>query len=119
MSRCPLQCNRTDFRTTVNSVQLLGQTFVSKLKKIQAIKEDFVTRQIDAETAKQSMLRIYVFYDPLSYTQMTEHPNMNRVTLLANMGGNLSLFLGISALSLFECVEVMLELYLNKRMRKK
>ena len=119
MSRCPLQCNRTEYRTTVNSVQLLGDTFLKKLKAREALREDFVTRKIDAEAARQSLVRVYIFYDPLAYTQITEHPNMSRVTLLANIGGNLSLFLGISALSLFECVEVVLELYLNRRMRKK
>jgi hypothetical protein len=43
---------------------------------------------------------------------------MSRIALLATIGGNLSLFLGISALSLFECIEVMLELFLSRRKRR-
>jgi hypothetical protein len=120
ISRCPLQCNRTEYKTTVNSIQMLGDSYVSKLKKKPNLLEDFVTRSItDSETAKQSVLKVYIFYDPLSYTQLSEHPNMSRIALFATIGGNLSLFLGISALSLFECIEVILEMYLNRRTRRK
>ena len=80
------------------------------------------------------MLRIYIFYDPLSYTLLTEHPNMtggsllssigsrinenkylHEINLIFNLGGALSLLLGVSVLSLFEIFEVVLELYLTRK----
>ena len=36
---------------------------------------------------------------------------MNIVSLLASIGGNLSLFLGVSVFSLCEIIEVLIEIY--------
>jgi hypothetical protein len=50
--------------------------------------------------------------------ESTESPKMNIVSLLASMGGNLSLFLGVSVFTLAEIVEVVIEIYfIVKRMK--
>ena len=42
MSRCPLQCNRTEYKTNPNSIQMLGDSYVTKLNKKPKLVEDFV-----------------------------------------------------------------------------
>ena len=115
LPRCPLQCNRTEYKTSVNSIQLVGNMYVPRIRSKPSLLEDFVVRELNSETARQSVLRVYIFYDPLSYTQLTEFPNMTRFSLLSSIGGTLSLFLGVSVLSLFEIVEVLIELYLTRK----
>jgi hypothetical protein len=63
------------------------------------------------EKALKSFVVLNIAYDSLSYTEIREHSKMNFIALLGSIGGNLSLFLGVSVLSLFEIVEVLIEIY--------
>ncbi len=47
----------------------------------------------------------------MSYELSTESPKMDIVSMLASIGGNLGLFLGVSVFSLCELVEVAIEVY--------
>ena len=78
------------------------------------IKEDFLNGDnkkivIDDEKARESVTRVNIFYESLSYTVSTEAPQIDFVSLLANIGGNLGLFLGVSLFSICELVEVAFE----------
>jgi hypothetical protein len=63
---------------------------------------------------KSSVVRVYV-YDSLSYTQSEEAPQIDIISLIANIGGNLGLFLGVSLFSVWEVVITVLEIYFYKR----
>jgi hypothetical protein len=59
-----------------------------------------------------------VFYDRLSYTEITEKPSVPFVDLVSNVGGTFGLFIGISLLSFLEVVELiyeMLSIFSNKK----
>ena len=71
----------------------------------------FINRTIDAATVEKSIVHVNIFYESLSYTETTESPQMDFVSLLASIGGTLSLFLGVSAFSFCEVAEVMIEIY--------
>ena len=75
--------------------------------------KDFINRTIDKTTAKDSFVLVKVFYDSLSLTLTTEAPQMDIVSLFASIGGNLGLFLGVSLFSLWEIIEVAIEIYYN------
>ena len=79
---------------------------------------DFVNRSIDANAARESIAYVNVFYSSLSYTSTTETPQVNFVSLLASIGGNLGLFLGVSVFSLCEIVEVVIEIYFILKAKK-
>ncbi len=49
-------------------------------------------------------------YEGYTYTQIEEIPAVTFEQLLGNVGGQLGLFIGISLLSLIECLEILLEL---------
>ena len=55
---------------------------------------------------KQSIINLNVFYDRLSFTEITEKPSFPFVDLVSNVGGTFGLFLGISLLSFLEIVEI-------------
>jgi hypothetical protein len=73
-----------------------------------------VTTKLTADVAAQSFIHVYIFYNSLSYIFSLESPAMDVVSLLASIGGNLSLFLGVSVFSLFEIFEVLLEIIFLK-----
>ena len=74
-----------------------------------------MNKSIIAETAKQSVVRLLVYYDSLSYSQIDEAPQIDLVALIANIGGNLGLFLGVSLFSLCEIITTILEIYFYKK----
>ena len=108
---CPLQCNRSQYLTTL-SVIPISIDFSSTVKS--SFASDFITRPINFENARNSIARIYIFYDSLSYIKSVEQARSGSVLeLAANIGGILGLFLGVSVLSFFEFIEVLIELCIS------
>ena len=109
LKSCPLQCNRTLYRTSVSSTLLLGETFFDAINKSERLREDFIKRPFDIESVRMSLARVYIFYDSLAYTESIETANtVSMLSLAATVGGILSLFLGVSVLSFFELIEVVI-----------
>ena len=108
---CPLECNKTEFKFTLSSFKLLGEYYASQVRENSKLALDFVNRSINSETGRESVINLNIYYDSLSYLISTEVPKLNIVEFLANVGGTLSLFLGISVFSLCEIVVLMIELF--------
>ena len=107
---CPLECNQTLIKTSISSVLLVGDGYLSRIKNSN-LSTDFINRTIDAATVEKSIVHVNIFYESLSYTETTESPQMNIVSLLGSIGGHLGLFLGVSIFSLCEIIEVLIEIY--------
>jgi len=75
------------------------------------LKNDFSTKNLTLEKARKSFVVLNVYYDSLSYTQISELPQMDIIALLGSVGGNLGLFMGVSVFSFFEIAIVLLEIY--------
>lgn len=69
------------------------------------------------ELARASLVKLFVYFDDIKYTRITEAPSITFVDLVANIGGTLGLFIGISLLSFVELIELVMEiiviLYVN------
>jgi hypothetical protein len=111
---CPLECNRTEYRASVTASQLIGDIYVDYIKRNKNLSSDFINRSIDLNTAARSVVKMNIFYESMSYTLVTESPKMNVVSLLASIGGNLGLFLGVSVFSLCEIIELVIRIYFIK-----
>ena len=107
---CPLECNKTEYKTTLTTSRLMGDIYAKYIEENPNLARDFLARPIDADTARESVTSLGVFYDTLSYTISTETPQMNIACLLAAIGGNLGLFMGVSLLSVCELVEIGIEM---------
>ena len=108
---CPLECNQSGFNTFFSSSQLVGESFVDYINENRNLSSDFVNKELNPVTARESIVKLNVFYDSLFYTISTESPKTDFVMLLAYIGGILGLFLGVSMLSICEIVELLLEIY--------
>jgi hypothetical protein len=115
---CPLECNRTEYNVQLSTLELTGDTFYPDLiRENPIIFNDFLNESnliIKSGKAIKSFVVLNAFYDSLSYTLSTESPQMDIVSLFACIGGNLSLFLGISVFSFFELIQVLIEIYFIK-----
>jgi len=119
LPQCPLECNQTFFKPTLSFYQLIGRQFAASFKETRPkLVLDFINRTLDAEQVEKSLVQVYVFYDSLSYLESFETPKMDVVSLLASIGGNMSLFLGVSVFSLCEVAQLAIEIvyvYYGKR----
>ena len=62
------------------------------------------------ENLASNVAKVSIYYDELSYTEVTEVPRMTWDELLGKLGGHLHLFLGMSALGFVELFELMINL---------
>jgi hypothetical protein len=114
-TECPLECYSDSFDFALSLSELMSKYYLDYLNSNYTnLTNDFQATQIDAETVKKSFVLLNVFYKSLSYELSTETPQLNLITLFANMGGYLGLFLGVSAFSLFEPVQILIEIIYMK-----
>ena len=116
---CPLECNTTEYTYKQSSLELNGDIYVDYLIKNKNLSSDFVNRSIDKEAAKNSIVYLSVFYDNLFYTECIQVANMDIMLLIANLGGTIGLFLGVSTLSLCELIDVLIEIYFIQNKKAK
>ena len=116
---CPLECNVTQYSTKMTFTKLFGQFEMATIKESPHLLNDF-SDDLNLDRARDSFVQMSIFYESLSYTLSTESPKMNWISLLGWIGGNLGLFLGMSVFSLFEIVQVLIEIYyLRQRMEQR
>ena len=116
---CPLECKSIDYKLTMSYSHLTGQGFfrdrLAQIRENKNIKSDFILRPLNAENARNSLVVLNVYFNTLSYTEITDSVNMSFTLLLANVASTFGLFLGINALSLFELIDVLIEIYFISR----
>ena len=91
--------------------ELYGDSYKDIINERKNLRKDFETTNLTTEKARKSFTIINAYYDSLSYTELTESPQMDIIALLASIGGNLGLFLGVSVFSLCELIVVFMEIY--------
>jgi hypothetical protein len=113
LSSCPLECNQNLYKTSASSGQFNQNSPLplAKIKSNPSLASDFTTRLINSATSKESFVNVNIFYDRLFYTQSIESPKMDLVSLLASFGGSLGLFLGVNVFSIFEIVQLIMEIF--------
>ena len=114
LNACPHECNRTIYKTSLSFIEIVPQTALDYLESNEHLASDFVTHAVDLDASRKCFVYLNVFYESLSYTVSTETPLMDFSALLASIGGNLGLFLGVSVFTLFEIVQLFIEIILKK-----
>ena len=115
MPLCPLECNRTEYRTSLSTSQILGEKYLDLIKPNARLHADFVHRPLNLASARDSVVEMGIYYESMSYTHSSETAKIDVVALLAAIGGHLGLFLGVSVFSVCEMVEVLIEIFFLKR----
>lgn len=67
-------------------------------------------RNITFEMARKSLVSLYIYFDELDFTQISEQEATSLVVLISNIGGALGLFVGVSMLSILELVDLFVSL---------
>jgi len=115
MPQCPLECNSSKITYSSTSTQLNTNMFMNVLQSNPNLSSDFMSRSLnDQSVILQSVARLNIYYDSLSYTITEESAQMDISSLVSQIGGNLGLFMGVCLFSLGEIVITFIEILLLK-----
>ncbi|RNA38831.1 amiloride-sensitive sodium channel subunit gamma-like [Brachionus plicatilis] len=107
-SKCPFECDKFVY-TKMISINKFGEEWKKSYETFYGLEN----RTIGDELA---VVRIY--YEALDFTEITETPTLSIVSLIANIGGVIGLFLGLSVLSFVEVIDIIIQilsLFFNKK----
>jgi amiloride-sensitive sodium channel subunit beta len=110
--QCPLECEITEYKYTISTSDYPTHAWASYLSTIEPAKNIFAAnnRSFSYEAFKRSAVSIDIFFNSLHYMSITDSPDMSLLDLISNFGGLLGLFLGMSLLSVIECVEISIKI---------
>ena len=116
---CPIECNTIDYSQSISSAFYPSKYYVRALAQ-----KSYLTKfdTNDSITNLQNSVRNYlvkvtVNYNQLGYTYIEEQPSIDAFTLVGNIGGQFGLFLGLSALSFIEFLELLIDILIFSRIK--
>jgi hypothetical protein len=106
-SECPLECDKVSYMTNIFTSDFPSPYYAKLLQK-QPWFQSKLERNMSWNEIKHTLASLNIFYEDMSYILISEVAEISITTFLANCGGELGLFLGISLLSLVEMVELLI-----------
>jgi hypothetical protein len=109
---CPLECNSIEYDLTVSS------TISPTLNDYNSLN---ISSTISYEEYRTQFVNIVVYYSQLEYTLIEETPATTLASLIANLGGTMSLIVSVSFFTLIEICELfalLLHVIITKRLQK-
>lgn len=108
---CPLECDTIAYYISTSSANFPSNTYVDRIIDDSKIKSKYPAGyNLSSDNLKNSLLAFNIYYQDLSYSEITQIPKSDIIDLVSGMGGLLGLFIGVSFLSFAEVIEVILEI---------
>ena len=122
--RCPLECETSELDSYVTTSSFPSSDYAQIIKNFATVKQHYDDGyQITQDDLSLNVLALNVYFNDLEYTQIEESVKNDIVDLVANIGGTVGVFVGISILSFAEFVEFLVEVciifYKRKTKKKK
>ncbi|XP_067036372.1 acid-sensing ion channel 2-like [Acropora muricata] len=107
---CTQPCEQTEYETTLSYAGLQRDVFIKWLNSSQdttGMYENFpkMTYSEKKEYIDENIISLDVYFQDLNYDEIVQVPKFEIFSLIANLGGNFGLFLGISLLSILEILD--------------
>lgn len=106
---CPLECDSVDYQYSISSNKIEFEQSLTYYESIGFISCPLYKR---SNYSLNDFFTVKIYYDKASYTSITEMSKIDTSDLIANIGGNFGLFIGMSFLSFAEIFEVLIEIIL-------
>ena len=111
---CPSECHTKQYKTHQSINQFCTEPYIDLIKNRKNFRSKLDNETLSLDSIKSNIVKVNVFYDSLSYTQITESAKMNKVSLLASIGGFMGMFLGMSLMTFVEILDIIVRLILHK-----
>jgi len=107
---CPLECDSITYQISTAFSNYPSYNYAKNLLMTNPmITSKFQNETLTYDLIKQSVLSLNIYYDKLSYIQISKDTKTEIVDLVSGIGGLLGLFLGMSFLSFAELLEMIVE----------
>ncbi len=118
-NECPLECDSVNYDTSYTSSKFSKKRLLKNIKRnfFKQYFNDLAKNLTEEDLDRVTIITIY--YSDFSYKSIIEIPKMDFIDLIANIGGNLGLFIGVSFLSFAEIIELILEIFIILCRKKK
>ena len=112
--QCPLECKSQKFDLTISSYNYPTPAYANQLVNYSNILDRFVTNvsEVTYDYLKEHILAVDIFYGDMKYLSIEELEKMSFIDLISGVGGTLGLFIGMSFLSFFEIIDVLIEAFI-------
>jgi hypothetical protein len=113
--QCPFECKTSSYDLSVSYTDYPSYNYYKTLMEKPQNHDSYafifqtLVANVTYEMFKESLVRIFIYFDEIKTTEITESPSMTLVDLVANIGGTLGLFIGVSLLSFVEIIELLME----------
>jgi hypothetical protein len=112
---CPIACDSVDYSLSSSMSSYPSQFYVEALEEKKYL-NNFNKSNLLNEV-KNNIVRVTINYNQLGYAFIEEHAKFDEFELLSNVGGQFGLFLGLSALSLIEIFQLIIEVFIYIRQK--
>lgn len=110
-NECPLECESISYSQSTSTSSFPPRSYADDILNDTVMLSRFdANKKIDYNFLKEHLLSVNIYFDALQSTRIEEFKQVEFFDLIANIGGTLGLFIGISLLSFVELVELILEL---------
>ncbi|XP_068711951.1 acid-sensing ion channel 1C-like [Montipora foliosa] len=110
---CTQPCEHIEYETSLSYSDLQRGVFIKWLNSFQNTTENFalyenflnMTYAEQKDYIDENIVSLDIYYQDLNYDEIEQIPKFEPWSLIANLGGNFGLFLGISLLSFLELLD--------------
>ncbi|CAG0893796.1 unnamed protein product [Darwinula stevensoni] len=102
---CNAECQQTEYQTTISSSEWPTASYMSSAMGSMELGTQLQTHGND--TMKMEVVKLIIYFSSIAQETITESPSVTDTSLLSNLGGALSLYLGISLVMLLEVIEIL------------
>lgn len=106
---CPLECEMINYKTEISYSDYPSRGHSRELLKYYMPGSFQNRKDLNYQEIRENVVHLKIYFDDMKYTLISEKPKILLEDLLANIGGTLSLFLGVSILSIGEFVEIIIQ----------
>ena len=121
LDKCPLECfeQKYKFLETFSNYPTIND--LTRMEDDNLISEKFKNYTDFKDYLSDNIVKMSIYYDSLSYLETSESQLLSDDTLMANLCGQIGLFLGLSFISLYDliCFNYAKCLFLKKYYKKK
>ncbi|KAJ7355013.1 ligand-gated sodium channel [Desmophyllum pertusum] len=107
-TRCPVPCSEVTFNTAMSLAEWPSESYQGIFRRLVAKRLNKSKGQDHYVPINKNFLQARVFYEKLNYQEVKEHLSYEGINLVADIGGQLGLWIGLSVLTCFEVLELVL-----------
>ena len=112
---CPLECNTTQYKTYQSSNHFDSEIYFDVVRERTNFISEYDDQTLSNEAIQKGLVKVNIFYESLSYTQIQETVKMNEVTLIATIDGFMGMFLGGSLMTFVELFDILIRFFVRQK----